>query len=59
MHCSNMEHEPETWIELTATVRNVIAFLIGKTDRAKSPKEAAEAQPTEIENDASASRPDQ
>jgi hypothetical protein len=54
-----MEHEPETWIELTATVRNVIAFLIGKTDRAKSPKEAAEAQPTEIENDASASRPDQ
>jgi hypothetical protein len=52
-----MEHEAETWIELTATVRNVIAFLIGKTDRAKNQKEAEEALPTEI--GASASRPDQ
>lgn len=39
-----MEHETETWIELTATVRNVIAFLIGKTDRAESPKEEVEDQ---------------
>jgi hypothetical protein len=52
-----MEHEAETWIELTATVRNVIAFLIGKTDRAESPKGEAEAR--SIENDEHALGSDQ